>query len=261
MTNITLAPPIVKGLNTVEEPKVGTAIKTIEEYLNLVNPAAGIGGANIIKESITEDRLTAAVQVLLNKAAAGLTLVKQAGSVTGTSGNLYQMETGGATLNLPAPTEGRMVGAFAIGGCKVKAEGAAKIFGDFTTGIAEVALATNQHVTVFANGTNWLIIAGEPKREQIYVSKSWSKAEAETGVTPSVTRPAFVTLTVISEVEKAVNAQLKVGGVTAGEVAAASITGAASKTSLGLWVNPNQVWKLTAGATGLGSILTGTVLL
>ncbi len=237
MTSITLLPPIVKGLNTVEEPKVGTALKTIEQYLNLTNPTEGVGGANIVKESIKENNLEPAVQTLLNQKAAGLELLKQAGSLTATSGNIYLMETNATTLTLPAATKGRQVGSITLNGIaatKLKTA-AGVIYGDFVSGLGEVTLLENQHLVVEADGTNWHILSGESKREQTYAAKTFTKEEAETGVTPSLVRPAFV---VIINTVEAGTMNVTVGGVGVA-------VGAEKGTAVSFKVNPGVAWKTT----------------
>ncbi len=197
MTNITLLPPIVGSKNTTEEPKVGTAIKAIEQYLNQTVVGTGIGTENVIKESITEEKLSAAVQVLLNQKAAGLELKKQAGSTTGASGVIYLMETNATTLTLPAATSSRQVGIICkntVAAVALKATGV-KIFGDFlaAAGVEVINIAENQHVVVEADGTNWWIISGEPKREQLYSARVASVAGE--GHTPNTVRPVEVVLT------------------------------------------------------------------
>ncbi len=264
MTNITLSPPIVGQKNTSEEPKVGTALKAIEQYLNQTVLGTGIGTGNIVKESVTEEKLSAAVQTLLNKAAAGLILTKQAGSTTGSSGNLYLMETNATTLTLPAATSGRQVGIIcktAIAEVKLKATGV-KIFGDFlaAAGVETITLVENQHVTVGADGTNWWIIAGESKREQKYATTSLSRAEAETGVTPSLARPAIVNAVVISEINKPCFGAFKAGGVVVSEFLAGAVTALATKQPQSFWVNPGQKWELTAGSTGVTNVSAYTIL-
>ncbi len=265
MTNITLAPPIVGQKNTTEEPKVGTAFTTIQAYLNQTVLGTGIGTENIIKESITEEKLSAAVQTLLNKAAAGLILTKQAGSTTGTSGNLYLMETNATTLTLPAATSGRQVGVIcknAIEKVEMKATGV-KIFGDFlaAAGVETIILRENQHVIVEADGTNWWIIAGEPARTQLFATTTLTTAEAEGGANPSKVRPALVNVVAVGKVNTAISGSWKVGASVAGEFSSAAIAGAATKASTSLWVNPNLGWKLTAAATGVETVSAFTLLL
>ncbi len=268
MTSISLPPPIVGQKNTSEEPKVGTALTTIEQYLNQTVPGTGIGTANIVNAAVTEEKLSAAVQVLLNKAAAGLTLVKQAGSTTGSSGNLYLMETNATTLTLPAATSGRMVGVItknAIEESKMKATGV-KIFGDFlaAAGVETITMAENQHVIVEADGTNWWIISGEPRREQAFATKTITTAEAEAGgatTNPSKVRPAIVNVVAVGKVNTAISGSWKVGASVAGEFSSAAIAGAATKASTTLWVNPNVGWKLTAAAVGVETVSAFTLLL
>ncbi len=248
MTNITLAPPIVGGKNTSEEPKVGTAIKTLEEFLNQTVPGTGIGTGNIIKESVTEEKLSAAVQILLNKAAAGLTVVKQAGSTTGESGNLYLMETNATTLTLPAATSGRMVGVAtknAIAESKMKA-GVGKIFGDFLspTGVETVTLAENQHMIVEADGTNWRILSGEGKRTQAYGART--ERAVTTEFEPSSTRPTQVSFEVNGAPVEAFAGTLSIGGVVVQQFEVKGPT-AVSLGTYQIWPGVKYSWAKTAG--------------
>jgi hypothetical protein len=104
-------------------------------------------------------------------------------------------ETSGTTYTLPAPDHGR-VASFICGAAatsiKIKQHGADKIYGDSVNAASEITLATLQHVALWSNGTNWFIIAGEPKREGF-----WGVATPKilnTENTPSTTRPTMVTV-------------------------------------------------------------------
>jgi hypothetical protein len=189
MTRLTLAIPSVGEKNTVAEPKVDVALGKVEEWAN-----GKVGTENIEAGTVTEAMLaTAVVEKLTTKL--GLSLVAQAASVTGVSEKLYEMTTNATTVTLPTPTTNRLIGVYCgggIAGCKVTAS-SGKIFGDFlTAGATTVELTTCQHVLVQADGSNWLIIAGEPKRETEYAEKTYSKAEAEAGFELSATRPGFL---------------------------------------------------------------------
>ncbi len=254
MTAITLAPPIVGEKNTAAEPKAGTAIKAVEEYINSNKIDST---TNIKAEGVTEAALTSAVQTKLNQKSAGLELVKQAGSTTATAGNLYLMETNAATLTLPAATLNRQVGiicnvtALSV---KLKAAGEAKIFGDFLTetGATECTLLVNQHLIVEASGTNWYILSGEPKREQVYGALTSRTGNAlHLG---SAVRPVFVTLVMHPKVEH-VAGELKVGGVQIGTFA--WLNNAEEQfTTFSFFLPPGLEWELksiTGALTGLFS--------
>ncbi len=235
MTNITISPPIVKQLNVTEEPKVGTALKEIEQFLNQTVLGVGIGTGNIIKESITEEKLSSAVQTLINQKSAGLELLKQAGSTTATAGNIYLMETNATTLTLPAATKGRQVGIITLNGIastKLKVA-AGVIYGDFVTGVTEVNLLENQHLVVEADGTNWHIISGESRREQSYSTQTLTKAEAEVAMSPSATRP---TLLVVQPEEDGMT-------IEAEGVVLTKAAGIGSAASLTFELNPGFKWK------------------
>ncbi len=207
MTKLTLAVPSVGEKNTVAEPKVDIALKRIEEWAN-----GEVGTANITAEAITEAMLAKGLQEKL-VTNVGLTYATSAVSLEGVSGKFYDMSGAGTTLTLPKPIANRLIGVFnnSVGAAvKVKAsEG--KIYGDFTEEVTEVSLTLRQHLLLFGSGGYWLIIAGEPKREQTYTAvKNYSKAEMEAGVEPSASRTAVVEI---------------VGGITGLTVAGVSVEG------------------------------------
>jgi hypothetical protein len=159
-------------------------------------------------------------------------VVGRTGSFTAQAGEVIEM-AGSGTVTCPAtPPTGAIIEIFAGSSATVKivAAGAYKFYGDFTNGATEVTLAPLQHVMLRFDGTGVCEIwAGEPKREALYTTKVYSKAEAEAGVEPSAFRPAFVVF------EGSTAAALFIGGVqvTSGAVA-------------GSWlVPPGQKWKTT----------------
>jgi hypothetical protein len=140
-----------------------------------------------------------------------VTIKTQAGAYTAASGELGIQETAGAVTTLPsATTKDRIIGVTCkASSCKITTSGGAVIYGDFVKGEPSLQLAQYQHILLQADGSNWTILAGEPKRESVQVEHSYTKAEAEAGVTPSATRPSSILLTSSSEF----------GGVTIGAVA------------------------------------------
>lgn len=121
-----------------------------------------------------------------------LNLIAQATSCTAKSGELVKA-TGSITVTLPEASVNATVGVLANGHAVTVKAPAGDIYGDFVEGVTSINLIGYQHVVLQSDGTNWFIIAGEPKREQVAVGKDFSKAELEAGVTPSTTRPALVT--------------------------------------------------------------------
>ncbi len=91
---------------------------------------------------------------------------------------------------------------------------------------------------MIANGTNWEIIAGEPKREQKYEAKSYTKAELEAGVEPNSTRPIVVNV-IQNNTEEIVS-----GGVVIN-------FNAGSNTYLPVWVNPGQKLKIKTSSVSV----------
>jgi hypothetical protein len=106
-------------------------------------------------------------------------------SFTAASGELVKA-TGAITVTLPTAAENATVAVLANNhATKLKGAGAAKIYGGHIEGVAEINLVGYQYVVLIADGTNWFILAGEPRSEAKYVQKNYSKAEAEAGVEPS----------------------------------------------------------------------------
>ena len=118
------------------------------------------------------------------------------GSATLKSGELAEQKKSGETFTLPAVgTANQIIGVFcSVAACKITTSGGALIYGDFVSAAATITLGEWQHVTLQSNGAAWLIVAGEPKREQKYTSKTYTHAEALAGIPISATRLAFVTL-------------------------------------------------------------------
>lgn len=217
MTKLTLTKPEVGQKNLTEEPKVGNALTAIEQWAN-----GEIDTFNLKNEGIEEVDLSAAVKALLGAKVSGFTVTSHAGSVTGVGGELAVMEGNGTTYKLPTPTANTTVAVFCgtqPTSIKVQASGT-KIYGDFITGIETITLAQLQHVTLIANGTVWLIVAGEPKREQLYSGfTAHTKVELEAGVEISASRPAMVSVRV--EGAWAGAESISVGGKAAAIVAKA----------------------------------------
>lgn len=143
-----------------------------------------------------------------------LTVKSYAGSATLKSGELAVQGKTGETFTLPlATTANQIIGVFcgAVASTKVTTSGGAIIVGDFVNG-ATITLATFQHVILVSEGANWIIIAGEAKREQTYAEKNYSQAEAEAGIEFSATRPALVSVHMEAEPGLRV---VTVGGETA----------------------------------------------
>jgi hypothetical protein len=157
-----------------------------------------------------------------------LSIATHAASYAAVSGELGVQEKAGETTTLPAATtKDRIVGVFCkAASCKITTSGGAFIQGDFITiasKTATITLLEGQHVILQSDGTNWLIIAGEPLRAAKYSAlEAFAPLAAGQKVTwtnPSATREAWVNLTVSCNASASfgVNAQLRVGGVHAGD--------------------------------------------
>jgi hypothetical protein len=93
---------------------------------------------------------------------------------------------------------------------KVTTSGGAFIEGDFITAASKtgtITLTEGQHVVLTADGTNWKILAGEPKREQGQKNKALV-LKAETIL--SETRPTIGTVTLFGKVNVYAQGKVKI---------------------------------------------------
>jgi hypothetical protein len=171
-------------------------------------------------------------------------LVAHATSATAKVGELLKM-TATATVTLPAASVNAIVGVIcASGETTIKMTGA-KIFGDFITGAESIKLLLNQHVILQSDGTNWYIIAGEPKRQNVYEAGITVTAEVEHEV--SSTRDGLVTLSLAWEGKT--NIEILVGGVKIGRLGNPEVTTSATGSI---------TFKLPSGAKYKVKVITGT---
>lgn len=246
MAKLTLARPTVGEKNVVAEPKVDTALANIETWAN-----GEVGTGNIEAGSVTEGMLVTAVQEKLGGTIFGLAHKASAISASVANGELLEMTGATTTATLPAATKGRVCGVYAAAaGIKVKTA-AGVIAGDFITGQATIQLELNQHVVLEAEGTNWRIIAGEPKREQLYSGLTLhTKVEMEAGVEISATRPAMASVRI--EGAFAGTESVSVGGRIAAIVAKAEA--GSNPSTATVYVPPGQ--KVVVGrVTEISAIL------
>lgn len=241
MTKLTLTKPEIGLKNITEEPKVGNALTAIEQWAN-----GEIDTFNLKNEGIEEADLSAAIKALLGAKVSGFTVTSHAGSVTGVGGELAVMEGNGTTYKLPTPTANTTVAVFCgtqPTSIKVQASGT-KIYGDFITGIETITLAQLQHVTLIANGTVWLIVSGEPKREQAYGALANRGFGGE--LEPNATRPTLVSLVLTATGGSKYT--LTVGGVEVGFWE----FGTTVSVSYSFEVLAGEKWKITS-SSGLGT--------
>ncbi|HTQ67258.1 MAG TPA: hypothetical protein VMI13_01060 [Solirubrobacteraceae bacterium] len=166
-----------------------------------------------------------------------LIVKKYAGSGTLASGELAVQEKTGETFTLPAVgTANQVIGIFSTV-AETKVTAGANIIGDLTAG-ANIKLNKNQHVVVQSNATNWMIVAGEPQREQTYLgTKVFTKAEAETGEIVSTERPVLVVYTSTT----AASATIEVG--------LEQVATVENKGCLSFFVPPGLRWKSNQACT------------
>lgn len=156
------------------------------------------------------------------------------------SGQISEIGTG--TVTLPVPKISSVVGAFNNSGSNEVTVSSVThgggIYGDFTAAATSIKLLPYQHVLLAADGSSWLIIAGEPKRTATWEEKgalNWG-----TEYTPSTTRPVLVAINF--NVHNGGTGELQVGGVKVQEYNSA--VGGYSYESSTFEVNPGQKWKL-----------------
>jgi hypothetical protein len=165
-------------------------------------------------------------------------------SFTAASGELVKA-TASITVTLPAVATNTTVAVLANGHEVDVSAGSTLIYGDFITGTTAIALVGYQHIVLQSDGTNWFIMAGEPKREQAYTKVSLHAAEAETGEIPSTTRPALVTTTFFAESGKNGSASFNVGGVVVGSVGVAAGAPAYAEAPVTFYVPPGVRWAMS----------------
>lgn len=172
------------------------------------------------------------------------------GATEPVSGQISEVASG--TVTLPVPLRNTVVGVFNAGTSEVTVisttHGGA-MYGDFTVGATSITLEAYQHVLFWANGSNWLIIAGEPKREQAYVRHE--SLSSNTEYEPSATRPTFVSLQINQEANHYV--KIFVGGIEIVELN----TGGEAIVGYSFEVPAGKKWKTSSLA---GAIITATYL-
>lgn len=163
----------------------------------------------IINEAVTREKVE---KPLLEFLEHPLRFASHATSFTAASGELVKA-TAAITVTTPVAVANATIGVIANGHeVKVKA-GSGTINGSFTEGASLVNLVGFQFLVLQCDGTNWFIIAGEPKREQVYEIKSITKAELEAGIVFSATREVYV----MNLEPLGGNSEFKIGGVSTRE--------------------------------------------
>ena len=166
-------------------------------------------------------------------------MISRSGNYAAKAGEFAIQEKSGGITYLPsASTDNQIIGVWCAGtatSAKIIVSGEARIFGDFINNLESNILLPYQHVIYKSFGGNWLIIAGEPKREQKY--SVLTKREIAEELEVSATRPAFVVGELLFA--GAGEALLQVGGVTLAE---AKVSGA-GKIPFTLPVLAGQKWR------------------
>lgn len=205
-----------------------------------------LGATNIEELANSLDTFLAGKILIFKSYAAGATLK---------SGEFAEQTKAGETFTLPvATTANRVIGVYGAAACKVTTSGGAFIIGDFITAAsktATISLAEGQHVVLQSNGTNWIIVAGEPKRQTGYVRTKPLLAEAEAGITPSVTRPASVTV-FVDFFGGEVGALVFVGGEEMGTLFKGPTGTVAMPVTL--WVGAGETWQIKKPPEQVGTL-------
>ena len=191
-----------------------------------------------------------------------VTFTEQTTSFTASSGELIRCG-GNITVTLPSvPEANAMIGVVAYNHSVEVTAGSNKIYGDFVEGATKVKLVGYQHLLLQSDGTNWFIVAGEPKREQGYTTHTYSKAEAEAGVEPSATRPSIVNVGIAGSTTKSyLEAALAVGGVEVANWHLPEGTSYGPSVTMPLFLEPGEKWALKSGSVGVFAIPTATRIL
>jgi limonene-1,2-epoxide hydrolase len=250
MTALNYETPVIGEEFSLAAPKVDSAFGNILSWANGKIDSSNLKAGGVKEESlengaISESKLSEAVQVLLGKTVSGLTFKESKVSMTAANGELVLMVTTGTTLTLPTPTANRVIGVFAGEGAKIEVRAVgASIIGDFEN-TTHATLLSQQHLMLQADGSNWLIIAGEPMRESPYSTKVERTQNVEYEV--SARREAYVILST----PFAGSFKVYVGGVFVGYLWAKTETSGESEgASLGFPVGAGEKWK----AVGLGNL-------
>lgn len=259
MTELAFPLPEIGEASLSADPRTLEALINIKAWaagqIDSTNlKALGVTLADLAAESVSEAKLTKAVAELLNAKTAGLaTKAHTTTESTLKTGEVAEF-TGGSSLAAKMPavapanqyltvcnflnTEANTV--------TLKGEGA-KFYGGFVKAANTLILLQQQWVTLFSDGTQWQIVAGESKREQVYSGEAVvSKAEWEAGVEPSAIRSALVTVIVVSTAEKRCAYTAKVGGKTAGVMFIPPMPATNSTSSLTFEVPPGVKWTLSS---------------
>jgi hypothetical protein len=209
------------------------------------------------KKVVVADSATAFREAINANAAlleAPMLTAVHAASFAGKTGELA-MVTATATDTLPAAAANAIHGVFTTAGTTtINAAGAAKIYGDFINAAASIHLLANQHVILQSDGTNWFIIAGEPKQEQTYGART-ARALA-TAFTPNATRPTQVVIDLSLEPTPGFGKNAKVfvnGGLVTELFAGGHTVESGYRMSTSFVVPPGQTWQVNDG-TGSGGV-------
>jgi hypothetical protein len=218
-----------------------------------------ISGSGLTSVYTTRELVTTMVNAALEKRV--LSVVSHSTSVTAEPGEVCLM-TASATVGLAFAPLNYIVGAIcAEGTTTVKTEGGgAKIFGDFLAeaGVTEVKLTKGQHCIFLADGSNWHIIAGEPKREQLYtaLTKVFNMVGPEAYEHEySPTRPTWVRVKLKSSAGTENAVTVEVGGIVTDELGIAASTA----VLFPILVPAGQKLKIENGSAGNVEVLTATL--
>jgi hypothetical protein len=188
-----------------------------------------------------------------------LTTISEHGtSFTAASGELIKC-TAAITVTLPSVAANATVGILANAHEIKVGSGSAKIYGDFVEGVTSITLVGYQHVVLVSDGTNWFILAGEPKREQVYSAQSISLGSEYYGnlaTSEAPTRPALLSVEGLEPGEAEWRSELYVGGVALGAFGGAA--GADARAWITFLVLPGVKFKFTT-VTGSPKLRAATV--
>lgn len=154
MTTLSYTVPVAGStLNAIADPQVSTALNTILTWAN---------------GNVDTTNLSATAAILRSQLAGGSgNLIYQAISTntSATDGHVYQVTAAGVTVTLPSPSTNATIGVFNGSGTAASPTTVTASSGNIVgSGVSASSISlgiSGAHVMLQANGSNWLIVAGQ----------------------------------------------------------------------------------------------------
>lgn len=127
---------------------------------------------------------------------APLNLVSHISNFTMTAGEFAEMSGTITGTTPPSPAVNELIGAICISGtATLQGASGATFYGAFVNNASSIVLLKYQWVWLQFDGSNFAIVAGEPKNTNKYAAHSFTKAELEAEIEVSASRAAAVSIT------------------------------------------------------------------